>query len=40
MRRYCILEEHIVHHAGGEVQNEWVFHYSDGTEESVRGPWV
>lgn len=40
MRRYCILEEHIVHHAGGKVQNEWVFHYSDGTEESVRGPLV
>ena len=39
-RRYCIREEHIVHHAGGKKQNEWIFHYNDGTEESVTGAWL
>lgn len=38
--RRCTREEHIVHHAGGQVQNEWIYHYNDGTEESVRGPWL
>ena len=38
--RVCLREEHIVHHAGGKIQNEWVYHYSDGANESVIGGWV
>lgn len=37
--RYCVREEHVVHHAGGQTQDEWIFHYNDGTEESIRGSW-
>jgi len=37
--RRCIREEYTVHHANGQTQDEWIFYYDDGTEESILGPW-
>lgn len=38
--RVCIREELVAHHACWQTQNEWIYHYSDGTTETVTGPWI
>ena len=38
-KRVCKGEEYIVHHAADHVQYEWIFHYNDGSEESVKTGW-
>ena len=40
MNRQCIREEVIAHTVSGGTQSEWVYYYSDGTSESVKGNWA
>lgn len=37
--RHCVGEDHIIYHASGHIQKEWVYFYSDDSFETVTTKW-